>query len=179
MDNSSKFQSSIEMEETCLVAIISDPIFPCDHFSSFTKLVRVTAWMYRFVHNCQARRKRLVQNTGPLIVEELEQAENYWLRVTQLSSFNTEIVTLQKSKCLPRSSILLSLSPFLDDKNILRVGGRERNSQLNYDKQHPVILHGTHPLSKLIIRNEHLRLLHAGPTLTAASLNRRFYLIGG
>ena len=67
----------------------------------------------------------------------------------------------------------------MDDKNILRVGGRERNSQLNYDKQHPVILHGTHPLSKLIIRNEHLRLLHAGPTLTAASLNRRFYLIGG
>ena len=179
MDNSSKFQSSVEMEETCLVAIISDPIFPCDHFSSFTKLVRVTAWMYRFVHNCQARRKRLVQNTGPLTVEELEQAENYWLHVTQLSSFNTEIVTLQKSKCLPRSSILLSLSPFLDDKNILRVGGRERNSQLNYDKQHPVILHGTHPLSKLIIRNEHLRLLHAGPTLTAASLNRRFYLIGG
>ena len=92
------------MEETCLVAIISDPIFPCDHFSSFTKLVRVTAWMYRFVHNCQAHRKHLVQNTGPLIMEELEQAENYWLCVTQLSSFNTEIVTLQKSKCLPRSS---------------------------------------------------------------------------
>ena len=35
MDNSSKFHPSIEMEETCLVAIISDPIFPCDHCSSF------------------------------------------------------------------------------------------------------------------------------------------------
>ena len=69
-------------------------------------------------------------------MEELEQAENYWLCVTQLSSFNTEIVTLQISRCLPRSRILLSLSPFLDNKNILHVGGREKNSQLNYDKQH-------------------------------------------
>ena len=119
------------MEETCLVAIISDPIFPCDHFSSFTKLVRVTGWMYRFVHNRQARRKQFVQNTGPLIVEELEQAQIYWLSVTQLSSFNTKIVALQKNNCLPRFSVLLSLNPFLDDKNILRVGGREQNSQLN------------------------------------------------
>ena len=32
---------------------------------------------------------------------------------------------------------------------------------------------------ELIIPSEHLRLSHAGPTLTTASLNSRFYLISG
>ena len=30
---------------------------------------------------------------------------------------------------------------------------------------HPAILHGKHPLTRLMIHDEHLRLLHAGPTL--------------
>ena len=30
-----------------------------------------------------------------------------------------------------------------------------------------------------MIHSEHLRLLHAGPTLLACSLNRRFYILGG
>jgi hypothetical protein len=41
-----------------------------------------------------------------------------------------------------------------------------------------MILHGNHPLTKLIIHSEHLRLLHAGPTLVLSSLSRRFHIIG-
>ena len=51
------------------------------------------------------------------------------------------------------------------------------NSKLSYSKSHPIILHGKHPITKLIIRAEHLRLLHAGPTLLISSLNRRFHII--
>ena len=36
-----------------------------------------------------------------------------------------------------------------------------------------------HPITRLIIRSEHLRLLHTGPTLLSCSLNRRFHIIGG
>ncbi len=42
-----------------------------------------------------------------------------------------------------------------------------------------MILHGNHPISKLIIHSEHLRLLHTGPLLIAASLNQHFHIIGG
>jgi len=35
----------------------------------------------------------------------------------------------------------------------------------------PVIPHGKHPVTKLIIRAEHHHLLHAGPTLLTSSLN--------
>ena len=32
-------------------------------------------------------------------------------------------------------------------------------------------------MTKLVIRSEHLRMLHAGPTLLATSLNRRFHIV--
>ena len=44
---------------------------------------------------------------------------------------------------------------------------------------HPVILSGKHPLTKLIIQAEHLRLLHAGSTLLTSSLNHRYHIFGG
>ena len=41
----------------------------------------------------------------------------------------------------------------------------------------PVILDRKHSLTRLVVRSEHLCLLHAGPTLLAASLCRRFHII--
>ena len=66
---------------------------------------------------------------------------------------------------------------FLDSDDILRVGGRRGNAQFTYSQLHPIILHGKHQVSKLIIRSEHLQLLHVGPTLLSASLNRQFHII--
>ena len=53
-----------------------------------------------------------------------------------------------------------------------------QNAELPYQTQHQVILSGKQPLTKLLIRSEHLRLLHAGPTLLGASLGRKFYILG-
>ena len=49
----------------------------------------------------------------------------------------------------------------------------------SYSRQHPIILHGKHPLVKLLILSEHLQLLHAGPSLLTASLNQRVHIIRG
>ena len=84
---------------------------------------------------------------------------------------------LKAKKPLPSSSCLSPLHPFLDSNNILCVGSRESNSNLSYSCCHSMILHGKHPISKLIIRSEHHRLLHAGPTLLLASLSHRFHVV--
>ena len=39
---------------------------------------------------------------------------------------------------------ILSLSPFIDQNGILRVGGRLQNSNISYEKQHPIILEKSH-----------------------------------
>ena len=101
-----------------------------------------------------------------------------WILISQEDYFKEEIHALTSNKALPSKSCLLSLHPFLDSSGILRVRGREQNSKLSYSNLHPVILHGKHPVTKLIIRTEHLRLLHAGPTLLTSSLCRCLYIIG-
>ena len=73
-------------------------------------------------------------------------------------------------------SCLLPLNPILDHSGVLRVGGRIQNAPLCYSVRHPVVLHGKHRITKLIIHSEHV--LHAGPTLVTASLSRRYHIIG-
>ena len=54
-----------------------------------------------------------------------------------------------------------------------------RRTPIAHSHPHPIILHGAHSITRLIIRSEHLRLLHAGPTLLFCSLNRRFHILVG
>ena len=164
-------------EICCHVAFVSpDPVIHLDRFSSFTRLRRVTAWVMRFLHNCK---RNLSCMSGPLSVDEIGKAVSYWISLSQASHFSKEIAALKAQTSLWRSSSLLSLSPFLDEDGLLRIGGRQRNSKLTYESQHPTILHENHPVSKLLIRAEHLRLLHAGPLLVLASLGRRYHFVGG
>ena len=102
---------------------------------------------------------------GNLSVSELHAAEGYWLMLSQADFFAAEISALKASHHLPTDSNLVPLKPFLDSAGVLRVGGCESNSTMAFAKVQPVILHGKHPLTKVMVRTEHLRLLHAGPTL--------------
>jgi len=149
-----------EERETCFLAPvqIQEPIIPLNYFSSFTRLQRVTAWTMRFVNNC---RHPHIDSTN-LTVRELSNAEEYWIRVIQEDHFAADIVALKANRILSNSSSLLALRPFLDSNGLLRVGGRERESDLLYQRMHPLIIHGKHLITKLVIHSEHVRMLHAG-----------------
>ena len=108
-----------------------------------------------------------------------KRAKNYWISYSQTECFGKEIEALNSSHRLPSGNPLISLHAFLDFNKILRVSGRDQSSKLAYQAMHPVILHGKHGITKLIIVAEHRRLLHAGPILLASSLNSRFHIIGG
>ena len=82
-----------------------------------------------------------------------------------------------KAKTLRTYSVLISLRPFIDESELLRVGARQQLSQLHYRSKHPLIIHGNHSLTRLIVRTEHKRLLHA--TLLMSSLSLRYHIIGG
>ena len=109
---------------------------------------------------------------------ELNTAETYWLILCQSDHFSIETNALSSGKNMPPSSCLLPYHPFLDSSSVLQVGGREQNSNAAYSSLHPIILHGKHPLAKLIVHSEHIRLLHAGPRLLASMLSCRFYIVG-
>ena len=114
-----------------------------------------------------------------LSVQELSHATRYWIKVAQNESWTSEINALKKGSRLKQTSRILCLNPFIDKSGILRVGGRQENARLSFDTRHPIILPSNHPLLKLLIQSEHLRLLHAGHLLTSASLSRRYHIVGG
>ena len=111
--------------------------------------------------------------------QELKHSTNYWIKVVQSEVWSSEIDALKKGLKLKQSSRILSLNPFIDESDILRVGGRQENAKLSFDNRHPIIMPASHQLVKLLIRTEHIRLLHAGHLLTSASLSRRYHIVGG
>lgn len=124
----------------------------------------------------QATRERQVINN---IFGELQEAERYWIATVQQSAFLEELEVLKSNQALPRSIRLRVFHPIVDEHNLLRVGGGVSLAQLSYSQCHPLILPKNHSLVPMMIRSEHLRLLHAGPTLVAASLSRRFCIVRG
>ena len=85
--------------------------------------------------------------------------------------------TIKDGKLLPKG-FLSSLNPFVDPVGLFRVCGRLHNFKLPYNHIHPIILHGDYSSTKLIVRSEHLRMLHAGPTLLSTTASLRFHIIG-
>ena len=171
-----------EEEVPCHVVSIDDlePLIPLDRYSSFSHLTRVTAWVIRFAHNCRGKANgSTLQLSHSLSIGEIVVAENYWYSLIQHQHFPHELTALHNGKDLHHSSCLIALHPFLDSCGLLRVGGRIHKAKIDFPSRHPVVIHGQHPISKLIIRSEHVRLLHAGPTLLTCMLNRRFHIIGG
>lgn len=150
----------------------------CDFidFNKFSRLQtfqRVVAYIYRFIHNCRNKNDKL---SGPLSTDELKKSFITLVKRSQEETFPKELK--QQQNLSPKSHIL-SLTPFIDSQGHLRVGGRLSQSDYNYDKKHPLLLSSKHPLTKLIIAQEHRRLLHAGPQLLLASVRETIWPVGG
>ena len=152
-----------------------EPIIPLNRYSAFSKLQHVTAWIFRFANNCCTQREP-VQNLH-LSVAELSRAERYWISISQSVCYPVELSALHSNHVFPSNSVLKSLNPFLNTHGIIRVGGCISNSKLSYNRMHPIVLHGKHPITKLLIHSEHLCLLHAGPSLLCSSISLRFQII--
>ena len=140
-----------------------------------SRLVRVFAYCLRLIRNTKSPAAN--RNTSFLTSQELHSALLVFIRQSQLSHFNIEIKELQAHRPVPNTSKTFSLNPFIDNAGILRVGGRLQQSQLNYNSKHQIILHPQAHLTRLIIENEHIRLLHAGVQLTQCSLRQRYWII--
>ncbi|GFQ75841.1 integrase catalytic domain-containing protein [Trichonephila clavata] len=63
-------------------------------YSSVQKLLRCTGWVLRFVHNI---RNRLNKRCNELTAEEIDGAENFWIRLVQKDDFAEEVNCLLKS----------------------------------------------------------------------------------
>ncbi|UYV72339.1 hypothetical protein LAZ67_9002691 [Cordylochernes scorpioides] len=119
-------------------------------YSTMTKLIRITAWCWRFYYNCLLFDP--IRQKGPLTTRELTKAIQVLVKSIQQVEFCTEIKLLKSNKQLPLSNQLTSLNPFLDTQGLLRVGGRLKYSYLNENKKFP-LLQPKSPRQESLIKN--------------------------
>ena len=130
-------------------------------YSNWPRLCRVTAYCFRFIRNTKSHSV----SANPLLPEEIESAERYWVKEVQRELGNWK----EQYK---------ELTPFEKD-GVVRVGGRLARSPLTYDESHPVLLPADHVISNLIVRDCHNRVLHAGRERTLCETRRKFWILRG
>lgn len=146
-----------------------------ERYSSMDKLIGVTAWLRRFIHNARNPcDKKLNPVLSPL---ERREALMYWVRVVQSEHFASAIESLKRGFVL--KGALARLNLFLDDAGMLRVGGRLRNSNLPYGARHPLLLPKDGHFVRLLVTHHHLKNSHAGCNALSAALQREFWILAG
>ena len=182
--------SSIEVDKhkdhrakasACLHITAAPTVWLADRYSSYHTLNKVTAWVLRAAANFKSLRTTILLNKDRyLSVDELKEAAQFLLKRAQRRSYNEDIAVLAvgPKETVENTSNLLSLNPFLDDKGMLRVGGRLENSSLSYYQKYPVILSPKDPLTILLLSSRHGTLCHCGPTLLSSSVSAEYYITG-
>ena len=134
---------------------------------SWTKLNRIVATMLKWKYG----RK--------IDVELLRKAEIAIIRLLHSTVFKDEVeqITKQSNTTLKKSSPLHKLQPFLDENQLLRVGGRLQNSNLPRNIKHPLILPKNNPLTESIIQWCHTMVKHSGRWMTLNELQQRGFMV--
>lgn len=133
-------------------------------FSSYLKLVRVIAWMRRFLKNI--KKPKLERCYSTLTVEEIEEAELMLLRSIQLEVF----VSIN-------NPVLKRLRPQLDEKGLIRVTTRLLQREDTDSFKHPIVLPSKHPVVHSLILEQHKRASHAGVHTLISQLRENFWIL--
>ncbi|XP_054711322.1 uncharacterized protein LOC129220912 [Uloborus diversus] len=163
-------KKSLETHELeCIVENREDPV-DLSKYSDLEKLLMVTAWTKRFI--AKLRKSSNIQ--GALITEELQEAENLLIRCEQKRHFGEELKSLSVGNSVEKNSPLYNFAPYIDEKQVMRLGGRLEFSEFSLDNKHPVILPTNSALTRLIVLKEHEKKMHGGTSATLAKFRSRF-----
>ncbi|XP_075150529.1 uncharacterized protein LOC142224632 [Haematobia irritans] len=153
--------TDIEKKATIATAVEQDAIiYKVHHGGSFKRLQRIIGYFFRFVNNTRIPKHKRNSHIS-LTPKELDESLYVIIRRIQRSEFYDDIKQLQKSHEVDKRSCINALSPYLDPKGIIRVGGRLGNSDLHEDVKQPM-------------ENK-----HCGPQALLNTVRQRFWPVKG
>nr|CAI5818586.1 unnamed protein product [Callosobruchus analis] len=107
-----------------------------DNYSSLNKIIRIVAYILRFINRT---RLKIMPASPCLNDSELKEALTILIKHSQEVTFADEINCIKNSKNVDKNSKITNLHPFIDNKGVLRVGGRLSASDLDFEQRHPII----------------------------------------
>ncbi|GBN94076.1 hypothetical protein AVEN_248723-1 [Araneus ventricosus] len=130
------------------------------YFSSYKKILRMTAYVLRFCNNIKRNSPKLVNS---LSCEEIQKAEKNLIKIMQ-SEWPSEIREKYKDTI-----------QFFEENGILKVQTRLILSQDPEDFTLPTVL-PDHPLLERLVLHTHRSLMHARVLTTLAQLREKFWI---
>ncbi|GBM89880.1 hypothetical protein AVEN_111828-1 [Araneus ventricosus] len=134
------------------------------YFSSYDRLLRMAAWMKRFIFNCKNSTSRI---TGELSHQEIKQAELKIVKMIQDEYFIHEV---NRKK-------LNSLTTYKDGEGILRVKTKITYRKDSEDFKNPIILPSHHQVVERLIMTEHKKNSHAGLQMLLNILREHYWIL--
>lgn len=125
-------------------------------------MIRVFAWIFRFVNNCI--KGNIKNRNSELSQTEIENSETGLIHLTQ--------------KCYLTNEKVLKFDTFIDKDKILRVKTKITNREDDKSFLYPILLPGKCQFTKLLVKSIHLKKCHAGTNLLQTILRERFFVIG-
>ena len=159
-----------------------DKIIDIERYSNITTLLRVTAYVTRFVNSLKKRVQG--KNHGDLnqelTADELINSETLWIKSVQTTAFVDELSFLNRKNSKSTSPIRVAqFGLFLSEDKIIRSKGRISNSSLPTSSKSPILLLAKHTFVKLVIKQSHDRVKHSGINATLTALRERYWVLRG
>ena len=136
---------------------------------------------YRAVRHVMLLRRPFLKKLKKLPKDEtteMHDAETFILKCYQSVHFDEEISSLKMQQPVLKAP-LGSLDLMLDEKLMLRVGGRLKRSCLDYGVKHPIILPKVGQITNLILKHYHDLTRHQGRAMTISKVRENGYYVLG
>ncbi|XP_058454825.1 uncharacterized protein LOC131432514 [Malaya genurostris] len=165
--------------------MMPSPIVDVTNFSCWKRLIHLVARVQRFPANCRRKLKHEQILTETLSMEEQRGAEDYLVRLAQREAFPEEINLLRNSShqqqeshnVLPKTSKLRQLTPWLDNRGIMRMRSRIAACAFaTEDAKYPIILPREHHLTTLILKHYHHKYHHQNHETVINEIRQKYYV---
>ncbi|KAL3985808.1 hypothetical protein ACH3XW_40170 [Acanthocheilonema viteae] len=157
---------ALTTENNQTLIIKSIEFIDIQRFSRLERLVRTTVWALRFIKQTCHKKLPMVQSLSldrsNMTAQDYEVAEQLLIRQVQ-----SQCVTMDEKE---KWSLFKSTTD-----NLWRSWSRLASP----DGRFPIYLSKSHHFTKLIIQNQHEKLIHAGTTHTLSQIRRRFWIPKG
>lgn len=144
-----------------------------ENASDWAKQIRILTYVRRvFLNQRLDKNQRLI---GPVNHEECKATKNDIIKAIQDVEFVKEFQKVKNN--LPASKHIANLKPLVDNKGILRVGGRLKWANMSFEEKHPIIIPPKTRLAFLLVAEAHKVTLHGGVQLMLAFLRKDYWLL--
>lgn len=177
----------IRPEVTSLATKVTEQSLGSKRFENFSTWKSLVRGMTSLIHVAKSFSSEIKndeckgwhQCRQPLTTERC-QAKTNILKAVQEDVYQGELKCLIQGIAVHHQGPLVKLDPFLDENELLRVGGRIHRADLEDQEKHPIILPAGHHVTTLLVRHYHDKVAHQGRHFTEGALRAAgIWIVGG